>query len=187
MAGIAADLLAFNPHLTPDQVKGALMVSARDLRKVRSLAGGVGEAYAAGATSVGNPPNPNRALDAFLVSDPTGDGMVFDDVSWLDAVASPAWDSVSWLDGWADASWSLVSWSDVSWSDVSWSDDVSWADRLRRRLVSWADVPGRPRTGHGATERRLGAAADDEFRQVLLPSSSASRARAHAGPTGPGA
>ena len=85
------------------------------------------------------PPNPNRALNGFLIKDPAGDGMIFDDVSWLDAAkASPTWDAVSWLDGWADVSWSDVSWSDVSWSDVSWADvswsDVSWSD------VSWTDV-----------------------------------------------
>jgi hypothetical protein len=116
------------------------MLSARSLPKVKTLAAGVGEAYAPAAALVSSPPNPNKALDAFLVADPEGDGPVFDDVSWLDAAkASASWDAVSWLDvSWSDAAWSDVSWSDVSWSDVSWSDvswsDVSWAD------VSWADV-----------------------------------------------
>jgi serine protease AprX len=145
VSGIVADLLTLNPALSPDQVKGALMVKARALRKVRTLAGGVGEVYAPAAAAVQSPPNPNRALDAFLVPDPEGDGMVFDDVSWLDAAkGSLSWDAVSWLDvSWADASWSDVSWSDVSWSDVSWSDvswsDVSWAD-VSWDDVSWADV-----------------------------------------------
>ena len=99
---------------------------------------------AAGALALGFPPNPNRALDGFLVPDPKGDGPMFDDVSWLDAAkASPVWDAVSWLDGWADVSWSDVSWSDVSWSDVSWGDvswsDVSWSD-VSWSDVSWADV-----------------------------------------------
>ena len=144
VAGIAADLLALRPSLTPDQVKGALMHEARALRKVRTLAAGVGEAYAPDASALSSPPNPNRALDEFLIRDPDGDGMVFDDVSWLDAAkASPSWDDVSWLDGWADVSWSDVSWSDASWSDVSWSDvswsDVSWSD-VSWTDVSWADV-----------------------------------------------
>jgi len=138
VAGMAADLIALDPTMTPDEVKGALMLKARSLRKVNTLAAGVGEAYAPGAANVTTAPNPNLALNAFLVPE-SGGGMVFDDVSWLDAAkASAAWDSVSWLDGWADAAWSLVSWSDVSWSDVSWSDvswsDVSWSD------VSWTDV-----------------------------------------------
>ena len=139
VSGIAADLLALHPGLTPDQVKGALMLTARKLRKVATHAAGVGEAYAPAAAALASPPNPNRALDRFLVPDPEDGGVAFDDVSWLDAAkASAAWDAVSWLDGWNDAAWSLVSWSDVSWSDVSWSDvswsDVSWSD------VSWADV-----------------------------------------------
>jgi serine protease AprX len=144
VSGLAADLLALRPTFTPDQVKGALMHEARSLRKVRTLAAGVGEPYAPDAATLAVPPNPNRALDGFLIRDPDGDGMVFDDVSWLDAAkASTAWDSVSWLDGWADVSWSDVSWSDVSWSDVSWSDvswsDVSWSD-VSWTDVSWADV-----------------------------------------------
>ncbi|HSS80183.1 MAG TPA: S8 family serine peptidase [Gaiellaceae bacterium] len=142
VSGIAADLLALRPTLSPDQVKGALMLKARPLRKVKTVGAGVGEVYAPGAAAVQSPPNPNRALDAFLVPDPSDDGggMVFDDVSWLDAAkASRSWDAVSWLDvSWSDASWTDVSWFDVSWSDVSWSDvswsDVSWAD------VSWSDV-----------------------------------------------
>lgn len=144
VAGIAADLLALRPGLTPDQVKGALMLSARTLRRVITRADGVGEVYAPGAAAAVTPPNPNLALDGFLMPDPAGDGVVFDDVSWLDAAkASATWDSASWLSGWSDAAWSLVSWSDVSWSDVSWSDvswsDVSWAD-VSWSDVSWADV-----------------------------------------------
>jgi serine protease AprX len=123
VSGVAADLLTFRPSLTPDEVKGALLHEARSLRKVQTLAAGVGEVYAPAAARLQAPPNPNRALDAFLVPDPDGDGLAFDDVSWLDAAkASTAWDAVSWLDGWADVSWSDVSWSDVSWSDVSWAD-----------------------------------------------------------------
>jgi subtilisin family serine protease len=134
VAGVAADLLALNPRLSPDCVKGALMLGARDLWKVRSLAAGVGEVYAPDAASARKPPNPNLALDTFLVADPSGPSLVFDDEAWLEAVkSSPSWDAVSWSDGWAGAAWSLVSWSDVSWSDVSWSD-VSWSD------VSLSDV-----------------------------------------------
>jgi serine protease AprX len=144
VAGIAADLLSLRPSLTPDQIKGALMLSARTLRKVANRADGVGEVYAPGAALVASPPNPNLALDQFLIPDTQDEGVVFDDVSWLDAAkASSTWDSASWLSGWSDAAWSLVSWSDVSWSDVSWSDvswsDVSWAD-VSWSDVSWADV-----------------------------------------------
>jgi hypothetical protein len=129
-----------HPNFTPDQVKGALMVAALPLRHALPHSAGVGEVFAPDASALSAPPNPNRALNKFLVPD-LGEGstIAFDDAAWLAAAqASPAWDSVSWLDGWNDAAWSLVSWSDVSWSDVSWSDvswsDVSWSD------VSWTDV-----------------------------------------------
>ncbi|MGZ4258582.1 MAG: S8 family serine peptidase [Gaiellaceae bacterium] len=134
VSGIVADLLALNPSLTPDRVKGALMLGAQMLPRTRSFSGGVGEVFAPAAAAIQSPPNPNLALDQFLIPDPSGDGVVFDDVSWRDvATSSPSWDSVSWRDGWAGASWPVVSWANVSWSSVSWSD-VSWSD------VSWSDV-----------------------------------------------
>jgi serine protease AprX len=134
VSGIAADLLALHPNLAPDQVKGALMLGALPLPKVRTAAAGVGEVYLPAAAGIALPPNPNRALDNFLIPDPNGPGVIFDDVSWRDAAkASNAWNTVSWSDGWNGALWSVTSWANVSWSDVSWSD-VSWSD------VSWSDV-----------------------------------------------
>jgi serine protease AprX len=140
VSGIAADLLMLHPGFTPDQVKGALMVAARPVPRATVRSAGVGEIFAPDAAALSAPPNPNRALNKFIVADPDeGGAPTFDDAAWLAAAkATTAWDAVSWLDGWADAAWSLVSWSDVSWSDVSWSDvswtDVSWSD------VSWTDV-----------------------------------------------
>jgi subtilisin family serine protease len=140
VSGIAADILMLHPNFTPDQVKGALMVAALPLRHAPSRSAGVGEVFAPDASALSAPPNPNLALNRFVVAG-AGDGaLAFDDAAWVAAAqASPAWDSVSWLDvSWSDVSWSDVSWSDVSWSDVSWSDvswsDVSWTD------VSWSDV-----------------------------------------------
>ena len=141
VSGAASQILARHPTWTPDQVKGALMVTARPDPNAAPMSVGVGELNAAKAAAVKTPPNPNRALDGFLVTDPTGDALpVFDAVSWSDAAkASVAWDSVSWSDvSWSDAAWSLVSWSDVSWSDVSWSD-VSWSD-VSTNDVSWSDA-----------------------------------------------
>jgi serine protease AprX len=140
VSGIAADILMLHPAFTPDQVKGALMVGALPLRHALSYSAGVGEVFAPDASALSTPPNPNLALNRFVVPGPGDGALLFDDAAWLAAAqASPAWDSVSWLDGsWSDVSWSDVSWSDVSWSDVSWSDvswsDVSWTD------VSWSDV-----------------------------------------------
>jgi serine protease AprX len=140
VSGIAADILMLHPNFTPDQVKGALMVAALPVRHALSYSAGVGEVFAPDASALSAPPNPNLALNRFLVAGPGDGSTVFDDAAWLVAAqASPAWDSLSWSDvSWSDVSWSDVSWSDVSWTDVSWSDvswsDVSWTD------VSWSDV-----------------------------------------------
>jgi serine protease AprX len=135
VAGAAAQILAKHPTFTPDQVKGALMLSAYPLPAAAKGSVGVGEVRIGRSWKVDTPPNPNKGLDSY-VKPVLGDTVpAFDAVSWLDvAKASVSWDSVSWADvSWADAAWNVVSWADVSWADVSWAD-VSWAD------VSWADV-----------------------------------------------
>jgi serine protease AprX len=135
VAAAAAQILAAHPNFTPDQVKGALMLSAKPVPNAPVGSVGVGEIQMNYLAFTNYPPNPNKALGRFLVSDLLGGGKTFDSVSWYDAAkSSVSWDSVSWDSvSWADVSWNDVSWADVSWSDVSWAD-VSWAD------VSWADV-----------------------------------------------
>ena len=128
VAGAAADLLALNPSLTPDQVKGALMLTAAPSAAVSSTyALGVGEVQAAGASAVANPPNPNAGLDAYLTTDITG-ATVFDTASWSSAALTNAsWNSASWSSAsWSSASWSSASWSSASWSSASWSS-ASWS------------------------------------------------------------
>jgi serine protease AprX len=145
VAGAAAQILARHPDWTPDQVKGAMMKTARRLspHEVPAGAGGVGEVNAWRASELRNPPNPNKALNSFVQTDPSSGAKAFNSVSWADAAkASVSWDAVSWSDvSWADVSWSDVSWADVSWSDVSWAD-VSWADVLAVADVSWEDAAG---------------------------------------------
>ena len=140
ISGAAAQILAKHPTFTPDQVKGALMVSTKPVDDAAQGSVGVGEIQMVKAWKIDTPPNPNKALNRFLTADPSGDTLpVFDGVSWLDkAKTDVSWDSVSWDSvSWTDASWNVVSWADVSWdsaaiNDVSWTD-VSWAD------VSWTD------------------------------------------------
>ena len=135
VAGAAAYVLAVHPDYTPDQVKGALMVSARPTAAA-GWALGVGEVYASAAAWAWNPPNPNAALDQFLVADPAGGSLpVFDAASWASAAkADASWASASWASAsWSAASWSTASWASASWADASWAS-ASWAD------ASWADA-----------------------------------------------
>jgi serine protease AprX len=141
VSGAAAQILAMNPSFKPDQVKGALMATARALPLAAPGSVGVGQIDAAAAASLATPPNPNSPLLRFLKSDSrVPGGRVFDTELWAaTAQSDPNWFSASWSDvSWSDASWSDVSWSDVSWSDVSWSDaswsDASWSD------ASWSDA-----------------------------------------------
>jgi serine protease AprX len=142
----AAYVLAKHPEFTPDQVKGALMQTAVPTAGLAPLSMGVGEIRSDSAARVTAPPNPNAALNKYLVTDPNGTSTpMFDAVSWSDAAkANASWDSASWSDAsWDSASWDSASWSDVSWSDASW-DSVSWSDAAAQEAaglesVSWSD------------------------------------------------
>ncbi len=138
VSGAAAQLLALHPDWTPDQVKGALMLSARSLNDP-NLAGGLGEVDAAAAAAVTDPPNPNTALDAFVTANPANGQQVFGAASWSEAVnADASWAEASWSEAsWAEASWSEASWSAASWSEASWAD-ASWSEATASE-ASWAE------------------------------------------------
>ena len=135
VSGAAAIVLAKNPSWTPDQVKGALMLSARATNAGMAL--GVGEVNEKGALGVSNPPNPNLALNQFVGADGTG-GVAFDSASWANtATANASWNQASWNQAswsqasWANASWNAASWNQASWNQASWSS-ASW------NAASWA-------------------------------------------------
>jgi serine protease AprX len=139
VAGVAAQLLARHPDWTPDQVKGALMMSAKPVPQAKSGSVGVGQVNAGKAADLkGTPPSPNLALNRFLLS--SSGSVSFDTASWAATVAGNAsWADASWADAsWADASWSAASWADASWADASWAD-ASWADASWAQ-ASWADT-----------------------------------------------
>jgi serine protease AprX len=139
VAGSAAQLLAKHPTWTPDQVKGALMLTAKPAPNAAKGSVGVGEVNVAKAADLGSAPNPNAALNKFLTGLATG-AVAFDSASWSEVARSNAsWNNASWADAsWGAASWSTASWADVSWSEASWADaswgTASWAD------ASWADM-----------------------------------------------
>jgi serine protease AprX len=145
VAGAAAQILARHPSWTPDQVKGALMVTAKAVRSGPSGASGVGEVNAYAAASLRTlPPNANSGLSTFLKLASTG-GMSFDSASWNEVVKGNAsWAEASWGDAsWGTASWGDVSWSELSFSAASWGEglyaDASWADASWAE-ASWADT-----------------------------------------------
>jgi serine protease AprX len=140
VSGAAALVLAHHPNWTPDQVKGALMLSAQVTSAGNAL--GVGEVDAKAATQVVNPPNPNLALNQFVTADGSG-GLSFDAASWANtAQADASWNSASWNSAsWSSASWNSASWANASWAAASWAaaswNSASWA-AASWNAASWA-------------------------------------------------
>ena len=144
VAAAAATLIAKNPAWTPDQVKGALMLSASS-EPIANRAAGVGGLNIADARTVtATPPNPNASLDRYLTT--AADGTtVFNATAWrAAALASRTWDTAAWSDAaWSDAAWASVAWSDAAWADAAWASaawgtaawsDAAWSD------AAWSDA-----------------------------------------------
>jgi serine protease AprX len=124
VAGTAAYILARHPEFTPDQVKGALMVSARPTPSAVQGSAGVGEVAADRAVDVADPPNPNFSLDQFVVSDPDdAAGRVFDEATWTTyASGNPAWDAATWTTvTWTTATWTTATWTTAAWQAATWA------------------------------------------------------------------
>lgn len=154
VSGAAALILAAHPSWTPDQVKGALMVSARGTPAATPGSLGVGELNVPLARMVTSPPNPNAGVDQYVTTDANGNP-VFDSAAWQNAAqADPnwnapastdaAWSDAAWSDAaWASAAWASAAWGDAAWSDAAWSDaawsDAAWSDAAWAS-AAWGDA-----------------------------------------------
>jgi serine protease AprX len=156
VSGAAAMLLAQHPDWTPDQVKGALMVSASATPAATPGSLGVGELNVAAARAVATPPNPNAALDQYLAAGSDG-AATFNSAAWQAAASTdPAWGAAAWSDAaWSDAAWASATWGDTAWSDAAWSD-AAWSD------AAWADQAGADLSLSQASTN----VTDDEIAQV---------------------
>jgi len=130
VAGAAAQILARHPDWTPDQVKGALMLTAAPVGGADWQASGVGEVDAATAASLDfTPPNPNENLDTFMSTDPTTGKPVFDSAAWASSVSTDAaWSSAAWASAaWASAAWASAAWASAAWSSAAWASSTNTA------------------------------------------------------------
>jgi serine protease AprX len=140
-AGAAHSMLLRHPSWTPDQIKGALLESAKKAPNAAPNSVGAGEISVAKASAVAAPPNPNLALNQFVVQDPNGGSVpVFDWATWEDkAKSSAVWDAATWSDAtWTDATWTDATWTDATWSDATWTD-ATWTDAAVED-ASWEDA-----------------------------------------------
>jgi serine protease AprX len=115
VAGIAAQLIARNPSLTPDQVKGILMSSAAALPGAGT---GVGEVDAEAALAVESPPNPNEGLYSFVSNG------AFDADAWTSYVTTNAnWTASNWTEAnWTEANWTEANWTSANWTESNWTE-----------------------------------------------------------------
>jgi serine protease AprX len=125
VSGTIAQMLARRPHLTPDQVKGILMLTARPVEDAPLGSVGVGQLTASrAATHNANVPNPNLALNAFVVADPNGGSTpVFDAAAWSSkAQSDAAWNSAAWNSAaWNSAAWNSAAWNSAAWNSAAWN------------------------------------------------------------------
>jgi serine protease AprX len=164
VSGAAAYLLAVHPAWSPDQVKGALMLTAKALPNALPASVGVGEIDAAKAVDLTSPPNPNAALNRFLISDPSGGPTpVFDAASWGSAAQTDAsWGAASWgAASWGAASWGAASWGSTYWSAASWGS-ASWGS-ASWGAASWGEA------SWGAASWGASAVADNADGEVGEP------------------
>jgi serine protease AprX len=160
VAGAAAYLLALHPTWTPDQVKGALMLTAKPAPSAAAGSEGVGLVNAAAAATVADPPNPNLALEQFVGAEASGSTIPsFDAASWGEAArANASWGTASWgTASWGSASWGTASWGTTAWSSASWGTaswgTASWGSSALAS-ASWGSA------SWGATATADNAAAD---------------------------
>jgi len=137
VSATAAELFGADSTLTPDQVKGALMLKAAAPSGYSRGALGVGVLQAFNTTTANGKANPNAGLDQFVVVDSATGLATFDAPAWKAAAqASASWDSASWdSSSWASASWDSASWASASWDSASW-DSASW-DSASWDTASW--------------------------------------------------
>jgi serine protease AprX len=138
VSAAAAQILARHPSFTPDQVKGALMLTANYLPNAEDNAGGVGEIDAGVAASIDNPPNPNVGLYQFVGANLITGSRSFDAASWAAFLRSGAsWAQASWNEAsWNAASWNAASWAEASWNEASWSSSV---DSMMSSTASYSE------------------------------------------------
>ena len=165
VSGAAADVLSARPGLTPDQVKAALMNTARSISGNKNTVGsGVVNVYDATRAAVDNATQ-NYAVAAGLGSLESARGSSHVAMGGVtlngerDIFGNP-WNSTTmstaraagatWSGGtyngasWSGATWSSASWSGATWSSATWSG-ATWSG------ATWSGATWSSATWSGAT------------------------------------
>jgi serine protease AprX len=144
VSGVAAYLLALHPKWEPDDVKGAIMLSASPEPRATPGSVGVGLVDVADSGEVSKPPNPNAALDKFVRPVPgAGPIQAFDSAAWQAAALknpnwnSPTWNSKAWNSAaWGSAAWGSAAWGSAAWGSAAWGSAAWGSTTLAQQLAS---------------------------------------------------
>ena len=140
VAGAAAQLLALHPELTPDQVKGALLLGSEQTPAAAAGSLGAGELNTGKSASLlgGTLPNPNAALNSYLAYDWSVSPIAyFDSDKWTKAIAGNAsWDATSWEAKW----WTSASQETKWWTSAAW--ETKWWTSVSQETKWWTSVAG---------------------------------------------
>ena len=110
VSGIAALALQAHPGWTPDQVKSALVATARPISQPGS---GAGEVDAVAVVSLADPDYANRGLPMSIgISALTGTTS-YDSATWNSAT----WNSATWN----SATWNSATWNSATWNSATWN------------------------------------------------------------------
>ena len=141
VAGAAALLLQANPELTPDQVKAALMLTARPLAGVEARLQGAGQIDVAAAvelaTSLPSPAEPGRhsVIDDSYLNVPVGDvpsGAHSTALGWN----ALRWNALRWNAlRWNALRWNALRWNALRWNALRWNA-LRW-NALRWNALRW--------------------------------------------------
>ena len=120
------------PTWTPDQVKGALMLTARPAGR-RHCRSASARSTSQRRVDAHQRAEPERGLNKFVR--PTAPAaQAFDAASWANtATANASWASCS--ASWANASWATASWNQASWASASWASASLGVGLLGERLA----------------------------------------------------
>ena len=143
VAGAAAQLLARHPSWTPDQVKGALMLTAAYLPNARWRSRRRRGRRCLAAAPAVHAAEPEREPLRLRVDRPDDRPPTFDQAAWASTVSTEAaWASAAWASAaWASAAWGSAAWGSAAWSSSTFSASTS---SLMSGLVTYGEATYAP-------------------------------------------
>jgi serine protease AprX len=141
VSGVAALVAAQRKHVSPTQVKGAIVASGRAVSGSVTMAVDAPTALVR-TTAVNVGLHPSQLLlqilmlsRALKVKGVTWEGVTWEGVTW-DGIT---WDGVTWHGvTWNGVTWNGVTWEGLTWESINW-DGVNW-ETVSWETVSWEGV-----------------------------------------------